>query len=63
MGFHGNPCRVSSLVRHLQKLIFDKNIGLVTAWKNADALQQMEELSHVLKWARLSTAVTDAWHR
>ncbi|CAK8997574.1 unnamed protein product [Durusdinium trenchii] len=48
---------------HLQKLIFDKNIGLVTAWKNADALQQMEELSHVLKWARLSTAVTDAWHR
>jgi len=44
-------------------LIFDKNIGLVTAWKNADALQQMEELSHVLKWARLSTAVTDAWHR
>ncbi|CAK9077655.1 Mycosubtilin synthase subunit A, partial [Durusdinium trenchii] len=49
----------ASFNRNLQKLIFDKNIGLVTAWKNADALQQMEELSHVLKWARLSTAVTD----
>ena len=40
----------------LQELIFDSN-GLLTAWKNADALQQMEEVSHVLKWLRLSEAV------
>ena len=40
----------------LQELIFDSN-GLLTAWKNADALQQMEEVSHVLKWLRLSKAV------
>ena len=41
----------------LQELIFDSNVGLVAAWKNADALQQMEEVSHVLKWLRLSQAV------
>ena len=41
----------------LQELIFDSNVGLVAAWKNADALQQMEEVSHLLKWLRLSKAV------
>ena len=41
----------------LQELIFDSNVGLVAAWKNADALWQMEEASHVLKWLRLSEAV------
>ena len=41
----------------LQELIFDSNVGLLAAWKNADALQQMEEVSHVLKWLRLSEAV------
>ena len=41
----------------LQELIFDSNVGLVAAWKNADALQQMEEVSHLLKWIRLSEAV------
>ena len=41
----------------LQELIFDKNAGLLTTWKNVDALQQMEELSHVLKWLKLSEAV------
>ena len=41
----------------LQELIFDKNAGLLTAWKNVDALQQMEEVSHVLKWLKLSEAV------
>ena len=41
----------------LQELIFDSNVGLVAAWKNADALQQMEEVSHLLKWLRLSQAV------
>ena len=41
----------------LQELIFDSNVGLVAAWKNADALQQMEEVSHLLKWLRLSEAV------
>ena len=41
----------------LQELIFDSNVGLLAAWKNADALQQMEELSHLLKWLRLSEAV------
>ena len=41
----------------LQELIFDSNAGLVAAWKNADALQQMEEVSHLLKWLRLSQAV------
>ena len=41
----------------LQELIFDSNVGLVPAWKNADALQQMEEVSHLLKWLRLSQAV------
>ena len=40
----------------LQELIFDSNVGLVAAWKNADALQQMEEVSHLLKWLRLSEA-------
>ena len=41
----------------LQELIFDSNVGLLAAWKNADALQQMEEVSHLLKWLRLSEAV------
>ena len=41
----------------LQALIFDSKVGLVAAWKNADALQQMEEVSHLLKWLRLSEAV------
>eukprot|EP00434_Breviolum_minutum_P011546 symbB.v1.2.010181.t1/scaffold664.1/size175145/1 len=41
----------------LQELIFDSNVGLLAVWKNADALQQMEEVSHVLKWLRLSEAV------
>ena len=41
----------------LQELIFDSNVGLVAAWKNADTLQQMEEVSHLLKWLRLSEAV------
>ena len=45
--------------RKLQELIFDQKVGLLTAWKQADALQQMEELSHVLKWARMSTIVKD----
>ena len=50
----------------LQELIFDSNVGLVAAWKNADALWQMEEVSHVLKWLRLSEAVKDGqlvWQR
>eukprot|EP00434_Breviolum_minutum_P041575 symbB.v1.2.036984.t1/scaffold5348.1/size28215/2 len=41
----------------LQELIFDSNVGLLAAWKDADALQQMEEVSHLLKWLRLSEAV------
>ena len=50
----------------LQELIFDSNVGLVAAWKNADTLQQMEEVSHLLKWLRLSEAVEGAeivWQR
>ena len=45
--------------RKLQELIFDQKVGLLTAWKQADALQQMEDLSHILKWARMSTIVKD----
>ena len=41
----------------LQELIFDSNVGLLAAWKDADASQQMEEVSHLLKWLRLSEAV------
>eukprot|EP00434_Breviolum_minutum_P036235 symbB.v1.2.032101.t1/scaffold3808.1/size49906/1 len=41
----------------LQELIFDSNVGLLAVWKDADALQQMAEVSHVLKWLRLSEAV------
>ena len=42
-----------------RSLILDRNVGLLTAWKQADSLQQIEQLSHVLKWARLSTSVED----
>ncbi|CAK9004010.1 Hypothetical protein SCF082_LOCUS8001 [Durusdinium trenchii] len=45
--------------QRLRSLILDRRVGLLTAWKQADSLQQTEQLSHVLKWARLSTAVTD----
>ena len=38
----------------LQELIFDGQVGLLAARKKADVLQQMEDLSYVLKWARLS---------
>ena len=41
----------------LRELIFDRNVRLLSAWKDADAQQQMEEASHVLKWARLSQEV------
>lgn len=34
----------------LQELMFDGNVGLLAAWKKADVLQQMEDISHVLKW-------------
>eukprot|EP00434_Breviolum_minutum_P040235 symbB.v1.2.035748.t1/scaffold4887.1/size33438/2 len=49
----------------LQELIFDSKVGLLTAWKDADALQQMEEVSHLLKWLRLSEAVEGhvVWQR
>ena len=45
--------------QRLRSLICDRNVGLVTAWKHADSLQRIEQLSHVLKWARLSTSVED----
>ncbi|CAK9023988.1 unnamed protein product [Durusdinium trenchii] len=45
--------------RKLQELIFDENLGLLTAWTNADASQRMEEISHVSKWARISMVVED----
>ena len=38
----------------LQDLIFDGKVGLLAARKKADVLEQMEDLSYVLKWARLS---------
>lgn len=41
---------------YLQDLIFDQNSGLLTNWHKADALQQMEEASRVLRWARISEA-------
>ena len=50
----------------LQDLIFDGQVGLLAAWKKADVLQQTEDLSHVLKWARLSETVEDGaliWSR
>ncbi|CAK9052928.1 Hypothetical protein SCF082_LOCUS28911 [Durusdinium trenchii] len=45
--------------QRLRSLILDKKVGLVTVWKHADTSQQMEELAHVLKWARMSTLVKD----
>ena len=50
----------------LKKLIFDRQEGLLAAWKKADVLQQMEELSHVLRWADLSREIEDGgliWRR
>ena len=41
----------------LQDLIFDGQVGLLAAWKKADVLQQMEDLSYILKWTRLSQSV------
>lgn len=50
----------------LQELIFNEKFGLLSAWKKVDALQEMEELSHMLKWVRLSETVEDCkvvWKR
>eukprot|EP00435_Cladocopium_sp_Y103_P075719 s59_g63.t1 len=50
----------------LQDLIFDGQVGLLAARKKADVLEQMEDLSYVLKWARLSENVNDGaliWRR
>ena len=50
----------------LQELIFNEKFGLLSAWKKVDALQEMEELSHMLKWARLAETVEDSkvvWKR
>ena len=50
----------------LQDLIFNKKFGLLSAWKKVDALQEMEEVSHMLKWARLAETVEDSkvvWKR
>ena len=44
---------------YLQDLMFDRNSALLTNWHKADALQQMEEASRVLRWARISEAVED----
>jgi hypothetical protein len=52
--------------KKLQELIFDGTTGLLASWKKADVLQQMEDLSYVLKWARLSELVEDGaliWRR
>ena len=38
----------------LQELIFDGQVGLLAARKKADVLEQMEDLSYVLRWAKLS---------
>ena len=40
----------------LQELIFGQ-LGLLAAWKMADVLQHMEDLSYILKWAKLSERV------
>ena len=51
--------------KNLQKLIFDQQ-GLLATWQKADVVHQMEELSHVLKWANLSQTVEDGaliWRR
>ena len=50
----------------LQELIFDGQVGLLAARKKADVLEQMEDLSYVLKWARLSESADDRaliWRR
>ena len=50
----------------LQELIFDGQVGLLAARKKADVLEQMEDLSYVLKWARLSESADDGaliWRR
>ena len=50
---------------NLQKLIFDQQ-GLLATWQKADVVQQMEELSHVLRWAHLSQNIEDGaliWRR
>eukprot|EP00435_Cladocopium_sp_Y103_P075695 s59_g62.t1 len=50
----------------LQDLIFDGQVGLLAARKKADVLEQMEDLSYVLKWARLSESAHDGaliWRR
>ena len=50
----------------LKKLIFDRNEGLLAAWKKTDVLQQMEELTNVLRWADLSNKIEDGgliWRR
>ena len=50
----------------LQELIFDGQVGLLAAWRKADVLQQMEDLSHLLKWARASASVDNGaliWRR
>mmetsp|Transcript_3414 Transcript_3414/g.5726 ORF Transcript_3414/g.5726 Transcript_3414/m.5726 type:complete len:112 (+) Transcript_3414:556-891(+) len=52
--------------RKLQELIFDGHVGLLAAWRKADVLQQMEDLSHLLKWARASASVDNGaliWRR
>ena len=52
--------------KKLQELIFDGTTGLLASWNKADVLQQMEDLSYVLKWARLSELVEDGaliWRR
>ena len=51
--------------QNLRRLIFDRG-GLLATWKNADVLQRMEELSHVLRWAKLSHQVENGeliWRR
>ena len=45
----------------LHELMFDGNVGLLAAWKKADVLQQMEDLSHVLKWG-VSASVSTMAH-
>lgn len=52
--------------KKLQERIFDGNVGLLPAWRKADVLQQMEDLSHILKWATVSASVGNGaliWRR
>eukprot|EP00435_Cladocopium_sp_Y103_P001287 s1514_g1.t1 len=52
--------------KKLQELIFDGNVGLLAAWRKADVLQHMEDLSYILKWARFSRSVHNGaliWRR